>query len=267
MNSFRIDHDYHIHSQLSLCSGDPEQTAVRILQYGQANGLAELCLTDHFWDETVSGASPWYEQQDFVHVSRSLPLPQAEGTRLFFGCEIDMDRRFRVGISRDVLDRFDFVIIPTTHLHMTGFTIAEEDGGLERRAELYVERLRALLAMDLPFAKIGIAHLTCPLLAPGTFADHLAVLNRISDAALADVYGMIAQQGAGFELNFQIGKYSGPDLQDILRPYRIAKRCGCRFYLGSDAHHPRELDAAYNNFRAIVQALELTENDRFRFCQ
>lgn len=57
---YSIDHDLHIHSQLSSCSSDSEQTPARILRYAQENGLKEICLTDHFWDETVEGASGWY---------------------------------------------------------------------------------------------------------------------------------------------------------------------------------------------------------------
>ena len=37
---FQIDHDYHIHSKLSSCSRDPEQTNERILQYAKENGLS-----------------------------------------------------------------------------------------------------------------------------------------------------------------------------------------------------------------------------------
>ena len=48
--------------------------------------------------------------------------------------------------------------------------------------------------------------------------------------------------------------------QDVLG---IALDCGCRFYLGSDAHHPAELDAAPARFTAIVDALGLTEDVRF----
>ena len=36
---FAFDHDYHIHSQISLCSSDPAQTPERILSYARENGL------------------------------------------------------------------------------------------------------------------------------------------------------------------------------------------------------------------------------------
>ena len=37
-----IDHDLHIHSKLSLCSRDPEQTPENILKYGIENGYSSI---------------------------------------------------------------------------------------------------------------------------------------------------------------------------------------------------------------------------------
>lgn len=48
---FKVDHDLHIHSHLSSCSRDPEQTPERILQYAKENGFKTVCLTDHYWDK------------------------------------------------------------------------------------------------------------------------------------------------------------------------------------------------------------------------
>ena len=42
---FQFDHDYHIHSYISPCSSDPQQTPENILKYAQANGLKEIVLT------------------------------------------------------------------------------------------------------------------------------------------------------------------------------------------------------------------------------
>jgi histidinol phosphatase-like PHP family hydrolase len=121
--SFIIDHDLHIHTQLSSCSNHPEQTPAAILNYAVENHLRHICLADHFWDETVPGASGWYEPQNYGHVTKALPLPAADGIRFDFGCETDMNRFGTLGISRETLDRFDFVIVPTNHLHMGIFSV------------------------------------------------------------------------------------------------------------------------------------------------
>ena len=262
---FRFDHDLHIHSMLSACSNDPEQSAGRILEYAQQYGLNTLCLTDHFWDETVEGASDWYKPQNFPWISKALPLPQAEGVRFLFGCETDMDKHLTVGISKPTLDKLDFAIIPTTHLHMRGFTLTEEDAqSLERRAELWVLRFGKLLDMDLPFRKIGVAHLACRLIANTSREDYLQVLEMIPGEAMEKLFMKAAGQGIGIELNSSDMSFEDDEADIVLRMFRIAKKHGCKFYCGSDAHHPAGLDAAPAKFERAIDWLGLTEDDKFR---
>ena len=61
-----FDHDFHIHSQISSCSRDPGQTNERILQYAEEEGLHTIVLADHFWAESIPGASKWYSKMDSV---------------------------------------------------------------------------------------------------------------------------------------------------------------------------------------------------------
>lgn len=258
-----VDHDLHIHSQLSLCSGHPEQTPARILQYAVQNHFKTICLTDHFWDENVPGAPGWYQAQNMEHIRAALPLPEAEGVRFLFGCETEMDKHFTVGISDKVFDKLDFIIVPINHLHMTDFTIDREMDAPDRRADWYVRRFDALLDMDLPFHKLGLAHLTCRLIDQRTPEAHLDVLDYISDDTFRELFTKTAARGCGVELNFTYRAYKASQLDRALRPYRIAADCGCRFYFGSDAHVPEELDKAYANFTDIRDALGLTEDQKF----
>ena len=263
---FVINQDYHIHSFLSSCSSDPEQTPARIVQLAQAAGLTQLCLTDHLWDADVPGASRWYEPQNIDHVRQALPLPSVPGVEFRFGCETDLDKHMVLGLTRAHFDLFDFVIIPTTHLHMSGFTIDPEQDADEVRARLYVERLDAVLSMDIPFEKVGIAHLTCRLIAKGDWDRHIRVLDMIPSDTFRRLFSRMAEKGCGFELNFPVFSYSEEQLERILRPYRIAKACGCRFYFGSDIHHPQALEngGVRKNFERIAELLALTEDDRFK---
>ena len=180
-----------------------------------------------------------------------------------------MDRDFTVGVAPETFAKFDFVIIPTTHLHMRGFTISEEDAAQPaRRAELCVERLQALLERPYPFPKVGLAHATCSLLAGGGGGQyplqHLDILDLISDETWGRLFAQVAQVGMGVELNMPLrGLRNDDERQRMLRPYRIARECGCTFYLGSDAHHPADLTGAPERFEAMVDGLELEEKDKF----
>lgn len=254
------DHDLHIHSQLSLCSNDPKQNPEAILKYGEDHGLTTLCLTDHMWDSAVPGASGWYQKQSYEHVAQALPLPTSDKVRFLFGCETDLDRYMTVGVSKELMDKLDFIIIPTTHLHMDGFTCDGKEG-VEERAKLWCSRFEGVLDMDLPFHKVGIAHLTCSLLYR---SHHIEVLNTIPESEYRRLFAKAAKVGVGIELNFPSLGLTDEDREPTLLPYRIAKEEGCKFYFGSDAHHPEGLASAKANFENIIDLLGLEESDKFR---
>ena len=258
-----IDNDFHIHSGLSSCSSDPEQSPERILRYAEENGIRTLCLTDHFWDDLVPGASDWYAPQNFAHISQSRPLPQSEQVRFLFGCEADMDKYLTLGISRERLKEFDFIIISTTHMHMKGFTLTDEEGAdAVSRAATWIRRLDAVLNMDLPFHKIGLAHLTCKLIDRNR-ESYRRILGLLPEDELYRLFTKAARLGVGIELNASDMRFSDEETELVLRPYRIAKKCGCKFYLGTDAHHPREFDNMKDTFSRAIDLLELTEEDKF----
>ena len=264
---FAVDHDFHIHSFLSLCSEDEGQTPEAILAYAKKNGLKKICLTDHMWDDSICSftGDHFYAYQNIPHVKQSLPLPQDPDVEFYFGCETEFDKFFRVGLARENFDQFDFVIIPTTHTHMVGFTLAEEDNTEERRAALFIERLDALLDLDLPFEKIGIAHLTCCFAGVDSKKDSQhRVLASIPDAELYRIFGRIAKAGAGVELNEDMFQYNEEELEVQLRFYRIAKECGCKFYLGSDAHSRDWLERVPAVFERFLELFPLEESDKFR---
>lgn len=257
----KANHDYHLHTFLSKCSGDPGQTVERLISYARKNGLTHLCITDHFWDADVPGGSEWYAGQDLAHILQTLPFPQADGIHISFGCEADMDKHLRLGISPQHHDCFDFINVALTHLHMTGFTIPEDLNDPDGRAEFILRRIDALLDMALPFRKVGIAHLTTPHLGKDVPGGYLNVMSRISESEWARRLDKAARLGCGIELNIRAFAPEEP----ALRPYRVARKCGCKFFLASDAHFPAALEKAAQQFRDIIDTLQLTPDDRYDF--
>ena len=169
-----------------------------------------------------------------------------------------------LGCSLKTLESLDFLIIPTTHLNMKGFTYFEEDNTLERKIALWEERLHALLDKDLPWHKIGLAHITCNLFANHIDTDHVTLFSMIKDDVYHKAFSRCAEKGLGVELNFNSLAYNNEELNIILRPYKIAKKCGCKFYFGSDAHKTEALKTAKQNFLNIVDLLDLKEEDKFK---
>ena len=254
------DHDYHIHSTISPCCHDETQTPEAILSYARENNYKSICLTNHLWDEAVESVDRWHEKQQFSYITTALPLPQDESTRFLFGAEIDMDYNFTLGVSEERYDTFDFMVISTTHLHLAGYTVKEKITTPEDAARLWVERFRALLKKNLPWHKVGIAHLTSGHIFKGRTQE---VIGLIDDETLYELFVDCAKKGLGIELNIKTLFNSDEEKATMLRPYRIAKECGCKFYLGSDSHKASALQDAKENFERIITLLDLKEEDKF----
>ena len=261
---FTFDHDLHIHSKFSLCSRDEEQSPENILQYAEDYGLSTICLTDHCWDESVPGCDfDAYQVQNYPYICQSKPLPQSKNVRFLFGCETEVNQFLTVGMSRARCDEMDFVIVPITHMHFPGFTISHEDGATaQTRAKAWVKRFERVLDSDLPFHKIGMAHLTCALIARER-ETYLETLRSIPSADMEKLFKKAATLGAGIELNANDMAFSDDETDVVLRPYHIAKDCGCKFYCGSDAHRPKDF-AKVENFARAIDLLGLDETDKFR---
>lgn len=261
---YKVDHDLHIHSHLSLCSDDEEQTPQNILQIAKAKGLKAICVTDHYWDDLVPCNTKynwWYEKQNFEHISRDFPMPEDEEVTFLFGCETDVDSSNRIGIPKERWNDFDFIIISTTHFHhMTGPDW--ENCNHQETAKHWVDRLDAVLNTELPFEKVGIAHLACGLIA-GTREDVLASLDSIPTEDMRRLFTKAATLGVGIELNYSDMNFKDEEAESILRIFRIAKECGCKFYLGSDAHERWAFENVDVIFERAIDMLELKEEDKF----
>ena len=263
------DNDLHIHTYISPCSADKRQTPEAILDYAKANGFSDICITDHFWDELIPGATPYLEREDVSSLKSVLPLPSSSGVRFMFGCETELHMSGALAIARETFDEFDFVVIPINHFHMEGFTISERDYNRpDRVASLWVERFLHVLSLDVPFEKIGFAHLSCELMATSSRGSHIEVCRLINEDDMKRCFALAARRGAGIELNFEtFFDYSDDELRDVMRMYRVAKSEGCLFYFGSDAHCPEDMTRSKEKFERIADILDLKESDKYKVPQ
>ena len=260
---YTIDHDLHIHTGLSICSGNPEQHAKKILEYAKQNGMTTVCVTDHYWDKAVPGATGFYDEQDFEHISRVKPLPECEGIRFLFGCETDMNHDLTIGIPPERYDDFDFIIVPINHFHFNPHTLpTEARNDAEKTAWHWVNKFNGVLESSLPLHKTGLAHLTCGLTAPDSEEVLRKVFEIIPDSTYRMLFAKAAKKGVGIELNSDDARLRGGE--SLLRPYKIAKEQGCKFYLGSDAHSPKSLENAIPLFEKFIELLDLKESDKFK---
>lgn len=258
-----IDHDYHIHTYLSKCSNDEEENVDNIVKKARELGYKDICITDHLFDDSFKHEMSFYNGQNFSHISSDLPYKKYEGVNVYFGAECDLDKDGILGITKEELDRCDFLIIPVNHFHLTidPFMVLSD----EERAKKYLERINKVLDMDLPFKKIGLAHLTCSLIKRGDFRNHVKVYDLISDEEFKTIFKKTKEKGIGIEINIPLSRYLESEYDSILRVYRIAKEEGNKFYIGGDEHHIGDFDRKYKDSLKVIEMLGLTEDDKFRF--
>lgn len=263
----KVNHDYHIHTGLSSGTFVPEQTTDRILQYAVDEGFDEICMVDHLWDEQIKMPIEfdWYKNRGRKELFSHLPLPTHKNIKFFFGCETELAFDNTLGISPDLFDKLDFIIIPTTHMHLYPFTVNEEMAkSLKSRAEAWVNRFDAVLNMDLPFEKIGFAHLTSHHIVARGETNNDEVLDLISTATLKELFSIASKKGVGIELNISpFSDLSKKQLNSEMRIYKIAKEVGCKFYFGGDTHRPAGFSKNKSRFFEVSKELNLTENDRY----
>ncbi len=259
---FPIDHDMHCHTHLFLCSNDEMQSVQNILAFAKTHGYTLQCITDHLWDESVPGASSFYTPQNIAHVRQSLPLPEDDQVRMVFGCETEYCGGNKLGLSPDSYDKFDFIVIPPNHYHMVGLVRPADRDSEEKIADLLVERLEQLSLIDLPWRKVGIAHMTCSLIFKE--GDQHRVYELVDEKRFRAVMRRFARFGAGIEINLScFGRDWRKHEDAMLRLYRLAGEEGCKFYLASDAHHPDELGVVPERASEVIDLLGLTKEDQF----
>lgn len=237
-------------------------TAEAILAHAVSHDYDTICITDHCWDAAVPGPSGWYAPQTVEHVFSAGDLPKSDSVRVCMGVETEYCGGSKLGLSRAAFDRFDFVVIPPNHFHMENFVRPADINTPEAIAELLMTRLEELQALDLPWRKIGIAHLSCGLLNRGGTVTE--VFRLMPAERLQKIFRVFAQRGTGIELNASSFPSKDPeDFAEIMRPYHIAREAGCRFYFCSDAHAVESLETDAL-LAPVIADLQLTDDLIYR---
>lgn len=260
---YLIDHDIHVHTILSNCCSDEFMTKENIISHAVKKGYTSLCFTDHMWDQKVSGVSQWYSNQDVEHVKNILPIPKTKGDlKIYFGCETEYTGKDKIGISKVSYDVFDFIVVPVNHFHMVNFVRSDSITEEKDIAELFMARLEELTNLDLPWKKIGIAHLSSSTLF--IEGDSENVLRYLDEKRMSLIFDFFAKEGAGIELNaccFKTDKNFGD--KPSSKMYLMAKDAGCKFYCCSDGHTREKLNYENSYLADFVKFLNLKESDKY----
>ena len=92
---------------------------------------------------------------------------------------------------------------------------------------------------------------------------YASFLDMLPTNELERVFTKAAEKGLGIEVNYGDMLYDANEEDAVLRIFKIAKGCGCKFYLGSDAHDVKTFDLAMEVFDRAIDKIGLEEKDKF----
>ncbi len=236
--------DFHIHTNLSTCAV-PHARAGAYIANARAVGMRVLGFTDHLWDPPLD--TRWSRGRISRQTVEKLltlrnELGNADGIELFHGCETELMLDGTLAIRPEHAPLFDYILIPTNHLHLRGITIdpsVREPREVRRlMLDRFVLAAKSWLSHDFrtalchPFTPYGFSEI----------ADEL--LDGITDGEYEYCFSTAAGLGVPVEINSGILSIGGMSTDKHGFPYQfirimtIARECGCRIYPGSDSHEP-----------------------------
>ena len=257
----KIIHDLHVHTCFSACCLDKAgHTPRTILALAERMGVATIGFADHLWANPAIAPSSWYRPQNADRIAQLRQELAGISTkvRVLVGCETDLIAPGKYGITPELARELDFVLMPGGHFMMQGFV---EQPASDSPRDIGRHLLKFFKAGVESGLATAIAH---PFLPCGFDEQFENAIASISDAEFAEAFGLAAERGVGIEITTA---YLSPRPNGInfapetpLRFLAIAKRCGCKFTFGSDAHDP-ERQKMLPYLAALADAIGLTESD------
>lgn len=263
----RINHDFHIHTTLSLCAHDASATVENYVRNAKRNGITKLGFSNHMWDSAIPGASErFYKPQNYDHLALLRPEIEKfggdDGIQLYFGCEAEYDPARRdIALTEEIARKFDYILVPNSHTHM--MMPKEFYEPKQRHAQFMLDAFLDTVKSPLAKYVTAMAHPFSAVCCP--YPREL-LYPLISDAQYGEAFSLAREADIAIELN--TCGYVHSTLQQILdhpslRMFAIAKECGCKFIFGSDAHSaaPGDVQDSWWIAYVLAQALDLKEDD------
>ena len=239
----KINHDFHIHTALSVCATGHDTALEGFFERAGDTGVRKLGISNHFWDSAVPmdhlvpGAIEFYKVQNFEHLLKVKPeIENVTDFEMYFGCEAEYDpKRGDIAVSEAVAEQFDYIIVPNSHTHLT--MLGEDYGDMQKQKTFLIKAFEDIVTSKMSKYVTAIAH---PFEVVGYTPDKMKILfDMITDDEFKRLFDLAAERGIAYEINHDLMMWK--EISEIvklptIRLYRLAKECGCKFIFGSDAH-------------------------------
>ncbi len=260
----KITHDFHIHTNLSLCAAK-EATLEMYAEKAKQLGLKKAAITNHCWDHAVSGwekTKVFYRVQDIPYIMSIKDEVKALNngmTEFLFGCEADYSfEERRPAISPEAAEQMDVLLVPNSHTHM----VMPKDfyNPTQKHVDFMLQAFNDIVSSDVAKFITAIPH---PFLAVCAPYDNRILIEQITDDQFKACFSAAAEKGIALELNpnyFGNRPLSEMYNDPIFRMFKIGKDMGCKFTVGTDAHNEGDY-SSFVRIYILTSLLELKESD------
>ena len=264
----KVDIDTHLHTPLSKCCFDPAETIENVAAMLAGRGYRLIAVTDHVWGHPTVAPNPWYarhpeqgtlDQADYIHEhQKDFPLT------VLASCEADMKAPGIFGITPAMREKLDLITLSSDHFQLRDFVEQPSEVTPENLARLMMKFFRSAV-------RESGAHILAHPLYTNSYDEYFdRTIDCIGDAELLDALGEAAERGIALELNaglFYAGAVKGRYSWDsMVRIFTLAKRAGCKFTCGTDAHKMTDFDRAPLCGKMADDA-GITEQDLYDFSE
>lgn len=258
----RIEHDFHIHTNLSLCAKE-DATVEHYITTAKKLGLKKIGFSNHFWDSAIEGANSFYRAQDYEHVAmikKELARVEGEDVTIYFGCEAEYDPiHHGVAMTEETAEKFDFILVPNSHTHM--MMPKEFYQPYQKHVDFMVQAFEEILNSNVSRYITAVAHpfeaVCCPY-------DKYILIDMIPDDCYKRLFDKAAEKDIAFEINVaSMRKKTDEQIEECsqMRMFKIAAECGCKFIFGSDSHDVEAHQPYMHHVNLVADILKLREED------
>lgn len=258
----QINHDFHIHTNLSLCAARTV-TAQHYIDKANELGLDKIGFSNHMWDEKIQPClNDFYETQSIPYnlkLKEELKTLDNKGVRIYFGAEAEFHPVYGVALTEENAEKFDYIIVPNSHTHMTmGKSLYEP---YQKHVDFMVEAYKKILKSPVSRYILSMAHpfdaVCCPY-------DIQVLYKMIPDDVFKELFDATAEKGIAVEINTSCFKgITKENFEQFgaMRMFRIAREMGCKFTFGSDSHSETGHDTYMQDSKTIIDCLDIKVND------
>ena len=264
----KIYSDFHNHVfGISNCARE-DATIENYLKACKEQGITSIGFSDHLWDSDVryQKENEWFHGNDMENIKKLKKLipTDTQGIKIYYGCEVDVDKDNIIGLSKENAKYFDYVLIATNHFHAKGFEIYDDVdlNDLQLLKKITIEHFLTATKYDADVLKV-ICH---PFVIHGISEENREkLLKMITDDEYHYCFKQAAKNNIAIEIhaallggvNFEKNKFGFS--KEYTRMIKIANEEGCKFTIGSDSHWMSMF--THNRYGIFIDSIGIKEEN------